>query len=313
MLPPPRRLPKMAAALEEMGGALPYPAQVVLAAARATDAGALGSAPNDISIVTPAPSTGENGPDHLAAKDCDVALPRVVATRATAAHDEDDDDDDDAAADAAAAEDAVPSVAHQPSEPLPSCCTVCHAAADARVAQCEREVDWLATDVQRRMLHCRVPVGASAITPRVFVGSAADAASASQLINDGFTLVVPCARACRPTVALTEAPGAPRFLFVPLHDSVLESIEDHFEHVSDAIDAELARDGRVLIHCQQGVSRSVALVMAWLMRREARQGRGCSAAEALATVRSVRPFAGPNPGFMRKLESFETSLLSMTK
>uniref|UniRef100_A0A672FHC7 Dual specificity phosphatase 22 n=1 Tax=Salarias fasciatus TaxID=181472 RepID=A0A672FHC7_SALFA len=59
-----------------------------------------------------------------------------------------------------------------------------------------------------------------------------------------------------------------------------------------------------LVHCVAGVSRSVTLVVAYIMTVT---GRGW--VEALAAVRSARPCAGPNLGFLRQLEEFENTEL----
>ncbi|XP_029356410.1 dual specificity protein phosphatase 22-B isoform X1 [Echeneis naucrates] len=55
-----------------------------------------------------------------------------------------------------------------------------------------------------------------------------------------------------------------------------------------------------LVHCVAGVSRSVTLVVAYIMTVS-----GYGWVEALAAVRAVRPCAGPNLGFLRQLEEFE--------
>jgi len=52
----------------------------------------------------------------------------------------------------------------------------------------------------------------------------------------------------------------------------------------------------VLVHCFAGQSRSVALVLAYLVME-----RGLRQEEALALVRKARPGAAPNAGFMRQL------------
>jgi len=57
---------------------------------------------------------------------------------------------------------------------------------------------------------------------------------------------------------------------------------------------------RVLVHCEQGVSRSVSVVVAFLMRQ------GMSLAAALEHVRACRPSARPNENFMRQLKLLET-------
>uniref|UniRef100_A0A8D0CWY5 Dual specificity protein phosphatase 22 n=1 Tax=Sander lucioperca TaxID=283035 RepID=A0A8D0CWY5_SANLU len=60
-----------------------------------------------------------------------------------------------------------------------------------------------------------------------------------------------------------------------------------------------------LVHCVAGVSRSVTLVVAYIMTVT---GRGW--VESLAAVRAARPCAGPNLGFLRQLEEFENTELT---
>jgi hypothetical protein len=59
----------------------------------------------------------------------------------------------------------------------------------------------------------------------------------------------------------------------------------------------------VYVHCMNGVSRSVFVVTAYLMKRH-----GWARDEALAFVRTRRPIARPNPAFMALLEEWEQRL-----
>ncbi|XP_016120071.1 dual specificity protein phosphatase 22-B-like [Sinocyclocheilus grahami] len=59
-----------------------------------------------------------------------------------------------------------------------------------------------------------------------------------------------------------------------------------------------------LVHCLAGVSRSVTLVVAYLMTVTTLGWQ-----EALAAVKVARPCASPNMGFQKQLLEFETSQL----
>jgi SAM-dependent methyltransferase len=61
--------------------------------------------------------------------------------------------------------------------------------------------------------------------------------------------------------------------------------------------------GALLVHCMQGVSRSSALVAAYLM-----SCRGMSLRDAMALIQRRRPGASPNRGFWRQLVAFERGL-----
>ena len=79
---------------------------------------------------------------------------------------------------------------------------------------------------------------------------------------------------------------------------------DLLSHLNEALawlDHVLSKNkGAVLIHCAQGVSRSVSVCVAYLMAR-----KKMSLKSALKYVRSRRAVANPNVGFRRQLKLFE--------
>jgi len=88
-------------------------------------------------------------------------------------------------------------------------------------------------------------------------------------------------------------------LVVPLQDvdsqNLLDSLQDCLEFI------EKGRNrGGVLVHCVAGVSRSAAVVTAYLMHKE-----HLSAADALSSLRKASPGVCPNYGFMEQLAIFE--------
>ncbi|XP_072569012.1 dual specificity protein phosphatase 22-B isoform X2 [Paramormyrops kingsleyae] len=77
------------------------------------------------------------------------------------------------------------------------------------------------------------------------------------------------------------------------------------QHFKDSIafihESRLKREG-CLVHCLAGVSRSVTLVVAYIMTVT-----DLGWQEALAAVRAVRSSANPNLGFQRQLADFEST------
>jgi dual specificity phosphatase 12 len=85
-----------------------------------------------------------------------------------------------------------------------------------------------------------------------------------------------------------------------LRDRPSEELSVHLPAVYEFIDNARDSGGRVLVHCFKGQSRSAAIVCAYLVDR-----LGMSLEEALSIVRSARPIAIPNSGFMRQLRALE--------
>jgi hypothetical protein len=66
--------------------------------------------------------------------------------------------------------------------------------------------------------------------------------------------------------------------------------------VTRFIDEQIENDGMVLVHCAMGISRSVSMVMAYLIEYE-----GMNLAEAFGTVREGRTIARPHPRLLASL------------
>ncbi|XP_066542226.1 dual specificity protein phosphatase 19 isoform X2 [Hoplias malabaricus] len=77
-------------------------------------------------------------------------------------------------------------------------------------------------------------------------------------------------------------------------------IISHLLDCSQFIDQAKAEKGAVLVHCNSGVSRSVAIVIGYLMSRE-----GLSFDDAFSLVKSKRPTSCPNPGFLEQLKNYK--------
>ncbi|KAH8042381.1 hypothetical protein HPB51_022189 [Rhipicephalus microplus] len=83
---------------------------------------------------------------------------------------------------------------------------------------------------------------------------------------------------------------------------------DTIDKVCDFIDEALSSGGSVLVHCNAGVSRSCALVLAFLILR-----RGMDLREALERARTARPVVRPNDGFLRQLKELQKSVRPSTQ
>jgi hypothetical protein len=79
-----------------------------------------------------------------------------------------------------------------------------------------------------------------------------------------------------------------------------QDISKYFERVNRFIDEARDAGGSALVHCVRGVSRSSALVCAYVMTKS-----GFDVAQTLALVKRGRSAAQPRPGFMKQLKELE--------
>jgi predicted protein tyrosine phosphatase len=86
---------------------------------------------------------------------------------------------------------------------------------------------------------------------------------------------------------------------IPVQDSSQENIYKYFEQAIDYILMAKGRNEAVLVHCRAGISRSVTIVVAYLMKE-----KGWDFTTALKYVKSKRSLADPNIGFCLQLVRF---------
>lgn len=112
------------------------------------------------------------------------------------------------------------------------------------------------------------------------------------------------------TVELPDTPLPdikPEYLRVAIKDSRESNLIEYFDQVADMIEKTRQEDGRSLVHCVAGVSRSVSLILAYLMKYA-----DMTLKTAFHHVRSVRPQVRPNTGFFKQLIEYEQRLYGAT-
>ncbi|KAK7312034.1 hypothetical protein RJT34_10582 [Clitoria ternatea] len=132
----------------------------------------------------------------------------------------------------------------------------------------------------------------SKIAEHIYLGSDTVAKNHELLKQNGITHVLNCVGFVCPEYFKSD------FVYKTLwlQDSPSEDITSILYDVFDYFEDVREQGGRVLVHCCQGVSRSTALVIAYLMWRE-----GQSFESAFQFVKTARAVTNPNLGFACQL------------
>lgn len=132
----------------------------------------------------------------------------------------------------------------------------------------------------------------------LYLGSVGAALNKEALKSLNITHILIVARSLSPAF-----PAEFTYKKIEVLDSPDTDLVKHFGECFTFIDEGISTGGNVLVHCFAGRSRSVTVVLAYLMKKHK-----MSLESAMSLVRSKRPQVAPNQGFMSQLENFEKSL-----
>ena len=88
---------------------------------------------------------------------------------------------------------------------------------------------------------------------------------------------------------------------VRIPDKPDQDISKYWSQTNAFIDQARNSNGKVVVHCWQGCSRSVTIILAYILTHD----QSMSAASGLKLIRRTRPCADPNEGFWDLLLKFE--------
>ncbi|XP_033961990.1 serine/threonine/tyrosine-interacting protein isoform X2 [Pseudochaenichthys georgianus] len=149
------------------------------------------------------------------------------------------------------------------------------------------------------------------IVPGLFLGpySAAMKSKLPILERQGITHVVCVRQDIEANFIKPNFPHSFRYLVLDIADNPVENIIRCFPSVSyktkEFIDGCLATGGKVLLHGNAGISRSAALVIAYLM-----ETFGMKYRDAFSHVQERRFCINPNVGFVHQLQEYEAIYLA---
>ncbi|XP_035503000.1 dual specificity protein phosphatase 22-B-like [Scophthalmus maximus] len=141
--------------------------------------------------------------------------------------------------------------------------------------------------------------GINKVLPNLYLGNFKDARDPELLARHNITHILSIHDAAAPVLEDM------MYLCISAADHPKQNLIQYFRDSITFIHESRLKGEGCLVHCVAGVSRSVTLVVAYIMTVT---GRGW--VESLAAVRAARPCAGPNLGFLRQLEEFENAELT---
>ena len=139
------------------------------------------------------------------------------------------------------------------------------------------------------------------IIPGLFIGSIGAALNLNFLEENHFTHIL--------TVADGITPSFPdKFIYKNLEilDTISFNILNAFDEAVEFINQAIINNGKVLVHCFAGRSRSSAVCCAYLIKKQ-----NINLETALKHIIERRPCVKPNPGFLFQLQLYEKSFLAL--
>eukprot|EP01126_Amoeba_proteus_P033103 TRINITY_DN323_c0_g3_i2.p1 TRINITY_DN323_c0_g3~~TRINITY_DN323_c0_g3_i2.p1 ORF type:complete len:157 (+),score=19.61 TRINITY_DN323_c0_g3_i2:171-641(+) len=97
-----------------------------------------------------------------------------------------------------------------------------------------------------------------------------------------------------------------RYFNVIIEDDRTSDILVYFQSTCDFIQEAHEAGGKVFVHCNEGVSRSVTIAVAWLMKTQRFSLK--EAFQYIIKVRNSGQYSHPNLGFFEQLQVFERVL-----
>jgi serine/threonine/tyrosine-interacting protein len=95
-------------------------------------------------------------------------------------------------------------------------------------------------------------------------------------------------------------PGIFVHKIIPISDSPLQNLIQWFPACVEFIQKAREQKGTVLVHCNGGISRAPAVVVAYLM-----ESQGWEYSRAYSWVQNIRFCINPNTGFKNQLQEYE--------
>lgn len=146
---------------------------------------------------------------------------------------------------------------------------------------------------------------ASKITDDIYLGGQA---ALSNALREGCTAVLNCANEQPLPLRDTHDHSELIVMKLPLHDTLDQDLTQYIPNALRFIYKSIAAGKKVFVHCYAGVSRSAAIVVAYIMASQQ-----LSFNDARQVVKTCRSQIELNIGFEYQLRSCETEIYKLTR
>lgn len=141
---------------------------------------------------------------------------------------------------------------------------------------------------------------AQEILPSIYLGPYQASRDLNTLQNLGITDICCISEPRESHLLKPRFPDRFNYLTLDIRDSSDQQLISIFPKAKEFIDSSLQRNGKVLIHCGDGLSRSPALMTAYIMATH-----NVTSEAAFHFVQSRRFCVSPNMGFLHQLDAYE--------
>jgi protein-tyrosine phosphatase len=140
----------------------------------------------------------------------------------------------------------------------------------------------------------------SKISESIFISNISTTTNKSLLKSIGITHILSVVSSITPLY-----PDDFTYKHVIAYDNELFQLAPEFTNCARYIQSVISEGGKILVHCVKGASRSVSIVMAYLIYVNY---NNMEVLELLKTIQAIRPIAHPNIGFMNQLCQYDTTI-----
>jgi protein-tyrosine phosphatase len=136
------------------------------------------------------------------------------------------------------------------------------------------------------------------ISPKLYIGDYLASLNYNILLQLNITHILVCGEelTCRFPKTFT-------YKHLKIDDSPVQSLKEYFEEAYQFIQKGMQK-GKVLVHCAQAKSRSVSMVLSYLMKSQKLRFT-----QAFSLLKKKHPQADPIPAFRQQLLQYEKEIL----